>query len=142
MRDDFLWYFGGVALRHKYGPDRASDIDALSRDPAWKVLPFRDEVAASDARIRTGGTHPMRVKPYDRMHSDLNWLTVKTARRRRKSGMKVWQSHNSILLLARDVGVPTRRIEQMELLVKQQQERLGYTARELDTLVLRPLNDP
>lgn len=139
MKDDFWETYDYYVANHHYGPEIVQDIDRLSRDPEWKSLPFRDEVAESDRRIRSGGLRTMVVKIKDREHNDLHPLRITSEKRRRKSGMKTWQSIHSINEMAQEIGYS---YDALTWLTNRQMKRLGYTAAELDKLVLRPLNNP
>jgi len=123
----------------RYSPQMALDINRMSRSSEWKCLSFRDEVNLTDASLYSGGMRTMVVKVCDRVHNDLNPLRITSERRRRKSGMKVWQSRESILPIAKEVGY---MYDVLSWLTDRQQKRLGYTNSELDRLVLRPLDNP
>jgi len=139
MKDDFRETYDYYVVNHHYGPEIVLDIDRMSRNPNWKWLPFCDEVAESDRCLRSGGVRTIVIKINDRRHNDLHPLKITSENRRRKSGMKVWQSLNSIIPLAREIGYAH---EELTWLSNRQMKRLGYTAAELDILVLQPLNNP
>jgi len=137
--DDYPDKFGYNFMSRSYSPKMAQDIRCLSRGKDWSKLLFRNEVELSDQRIRSGGERTMVVKILDRSHNDLNPLRKVSERRRRKSGMKLWQNFESILPMAEELGYME---EVIRWLSQRQLNRLGYTRRELDRLVLRPLDDP
>ena len=139
MKDDFRETYDYYVSKGLYSPELVRDIDRLSRNSDWKTLSFRDEIAESDRCIRSGGERTMVVKINDRRHNDLNPIKNTSGKRRRKSGMKVWQSVNSILPMAKDIGY---KHKELTWLNNRQLQRLGYTAAELDKLVLRPLDNP
>ena len=138
-RDDYPDKFGYNFMSRSYSPRMTQEIQRLSRDPCWIELPFRNEVELSDQQIRSGGERTMVVKVLDRPHNDLNALRITSERRRRKSGMKLWQNFESILPIAEELGYMADLIRWLS---QRQLDRLGYTRLELDKLVLRPLDDP
>lgn len=138
-KDDYGDIYSYGYNSRRYSPQMAQDINRMSRDPTWQSLPFRDEVAQSDALLRSGGERTMVVKLCDRPHNDLHPLRITSERRRRKSGMKVWQNRTSIMPMAKDVGY---MYDLISWLTDRQQNRLGYTNAELDKLALRPLDNP
>ena len=139
MKDDFGDTYSYRHNSTRYSPQMALEINRMSRKPEWALLPFRDEVAQSDQSLRSGGIRTMVVKLCDRKHNDLNVLRITSEKRRRKSGMKVWQTHNSLLEMAKELDYSYK---QLRFLADRQQKRLGYSSRELDQLVLRPLDNP
>lgn len=139
MMDDYGDEFTFSHNRRRYSHTMAHSINCMSRAPEWSSLAFRDEVQCSDARLRAGGLRVMVVKVCDRLHNDLNPLRITSEKRRRKSGMKVWQTKNSILPIAKALGYMHDAIN---WLTDRQQKRLGYTNADLEKLVLRPLDNP
>ena len=139
LHDDFPNKFDWHFLSRRYSPRDALDIRRLSRASHWPLPQFRDEVAETDQRIREGGELTMVVKVPDSADNLLRPLRITSPIRRRKSGMKLWQKRNSIYHIAKDVGY---MVGVYDHLLEREQKRLGFTNRELDKLVLRPLNAP
>jgi len=139
MKDDYGETFNYQYNSRHYSPQMALDINRMSRQPHWSYLPFCDEVEHSDVRLRSGGLRTMVTKMLDRSHNDSNPIKITSLMRRRKSGMKVWQSRNSLLHIAKEIGY---MYDELLWLTDRQQKRLGYSNAELDKLVLRPLDNP
>jgi len=139
MKDDHGETFNYRHNSRRYSPQMALEINRMSRSPEWKLLSFRDEVAESDCKIRSGGARTVVVKINDRRDNEHRPLKITSEKRRRKSGMKLWQTINSVAKMAKEIDYAHQELIWLSNL---QQKRLGYTAAELDKLVLRPLDSP
>ena len=139
MKDDERETYDYYLDKYQYTPQMVFDINCMSRNPEWDDLSFRDEVAESDRTIRSGGIRTMVVKISDRSDNLLRPLKITPESRRRKSGMKLWQTIHSINEMARDIDYAH---DLLTWLSNRELKRLGYTVAELDRLVLQPLKNP
>jgi hypothetical protein len=139
MKDDYRQTYDYYVDNHHYSTQIMLAIDTMSRNSKWSLLSFRDEVEQSDIALRSGGQRTMVTKVLDRIHNDLNPLRITTPNRRRKSGMKAWQSRHSLLPMAKEIGY---MYKELLWLTDRQQNRLGYSNAELDQLVFRSLDNP